>query len=51
MSQASVPHLPIPTQVGHYQLLKTIGKGQFGYVKLATHDRTREKVRAQPFIR
>lgn len=46
MSQAQIPHLPIPSRVGNYQLLKTIGKGQFGYVKLAIHDLTRERVRA-----
>lgn len=36
--------LPLPTKVGHYQILKTIGKGQFGQVKLAIHDLTDEKV-------
>lgn len=45
MSHAQPAHLPIPSRVGNYQLLKTIGKGQFGYVKLAIHDLTRERVR------
>ena len=46
MSHGQTPHLPIPSRVGNYTLLKTIGKGQFGYVKLAIHDLTRERVRA-----
>lgn len=46
MSHSQPAHLPIPSRVGNYTLLKTIGKGQFGYVKLAIHDLTRERVRA-----
>jgi len=44
MSHSQPAHLPIPSRVGNYTLLKTIGKGQFGYVKLAIHDLTRERV-------
>ncbi len=34
------------TSVGNYTLLKTVGQGQFGKVKLGVHMITKEKVRA-----
>ena len=33
------------TKVGNYELSKTIGKGQFGSVKLGIHNITGERVR------
>ena len=33
------------TSVGNYTLLKTVGQGQFGKVKLGVHMITKEKVR------
>lgn len=30
--------------IQNYELIKTIGKGQFGSVKFAIHKKTREKV-------
>jgi serine/threonine-protein kinase SIK3 len=36
-------------RVGYYELEKTIGKGNFAVVKLATHVVTNTKVRVRPF--
>lgn len=35
----------IPVRIGYYDLVKTIGKGNFAVVKLARHSITRSKVR------
>ncbi|KAM9733527.1 serine/threonine-protein kinase SIK3 homolog isoform 1-T1 [Menidia menidia] len=35
---------PPPARVGHYEIERTIGKGNFAVVKLATHIITKEKV-------
>ena len=43
MDQANDPH-PEGTRLGHYVLGKSLGKGTFGKVKLATHTLTNEKV-------
>lgn len=40
----SVPRPP-PARVGHYEIERTIGKGNFAVVKLATHIITKAKVR------
>lgn len=37
---------PPPARVGHYEIERTIGKGNFAVVKLATHIITKAKVRA-----
>ena len=34
-----------PVRVGHYEIERTIGKGNFAVVKLATHIATKTKVR------
>lgn len=36
---------PPPARVGHYEIERTIGKGNFAVVKLATHIITKAKVR------
>ena len=36
---------PPPARVGHYEIERTIGKGNFAVVKLATHVITKAKVR------
>jgi len=36
-----------PVRVGYYQMERTIGKGNFAVVKLATHIVTKSKVRCQ----
>jgi len=36
-----------PVRVGYYQMERTIGKGNFAVVKLATHIVTKSKVRSQ----
>lgn len=38
------------SQIGHYNIIKTIGKGQFGSVKLAVHSLTNERVRFSGFL-
>ena len=35
----------VPIRVGHYEVERTIGKGNFAIVKLATHLVTKTKVR------
>jgi len=37
-----------PVRVGYYQMERTIGKGNFAVVKLATHIVSKSKVRAFP---
>lgn len=44
-SRLSSPNSSSIAQIGNYNLVKTIGKGQFGSVKLAVHSLTGEKVR------
>ena len=39
-----------PVRVGYYQMERTIGKGNFAVVKLATHIVTRSKVRDSSFL-
>jgi hypothetical protein len=34
----------VPVRIGQYKLLKTLGIGSFGKVKLAVHERTGQKV-------
>lgn len=34
----------LPTQIGHYEIKETIGKGSFGKVKVGIHTPTGEKV-------
>jgi len=36
-----------PVRVGYYQMERTIGKGNFAVVKLATHIVTKSKVRVE----
>lgn len=43
-------HLSSKPGIHHYQIIKTIGKGQFGSVKLAIHTKTNEKVNIFSFI-
>lgn len=40
------PSRPPPVRVGYYEMERTIGKGNFAVVKLATHMITKAKVRA-----
>lgn len=42
---------PPPARVGHYEIERTIGKGNFAVVKLATHIITKAKVRQLMFKR
>jgi len=39
---------PPPARVGYYEIERTIGKGNFAVVKLATHIITKAKVRRLP---
>lgn len=38
------PHRSAPARIGYYEIERTIGKGNFAVVKLATHIVTRAKV-------
>ncbi|MCI4385602.1 hypothetical protein PGIGA_G00052440 [Pangasianodon gigas] len=40
---------PPPARVGYYELERTIGKGNFAVVKLATHVITKAKVRRRSY--
>lgn len=42
------PRPPGPARIGYYEIERTIGKGNFAVVKLATHLVTRAKVRGPP---
>lgn len=42
---------PPPARVGHYEIERTIGKGNFAVVKLATHIITKAKVREAMSLR
>lgn len=42
---------PPPARVGHYEIERTIGKGNFAVVKLATHIITKAKVRGATSLR
>ncbi|KAJ3590919.1 hypothetical protein NHX12_008867 [Muraenolepis orangiensis] len=45
---SSAPGRPPPARVGYYEIERTIGKGNFAVVKLATHIITKAKVRPWP---
>jgi hypothetical protein len=40
----------VPLRIGHYELERTIGKGNFAVVKLAQHNLTNCKVRIESFL-
>lgn len=40
----------VPIRIGHYELSRTIGKGNFAVVKLAQHNLTHSKVRSCEFF-
>lgn len=44
VAHATTGEMGIPVRIGYYDLIKTIGKGNFAVVKLARHSITNTKV-------